>query len=247
MLQSQESRRHSKAGEERGGEADEGTEGWRWRSCLAGCAAIVLYEGGGTQGSASRTAVLLGFGSNNHKARISIWSFPNPPSLHLPPPTSPALMPPGFYLQLNSTIYTTKHVHLDIFLVWLFYHEKNRATISPVAVTHPMFSHQVEERKWAYDKRPVISTLYVILMDRFYLSHLSAAETKDIFLEDGKLLDRGKKPDPGAFLQTVSIYTRWPFQSGRHTIFAHLLNPLSSAPRRTALYSPSCRKRRQSL
>lgn len=70
-----------------------------------------------------------------------------------------------------------------------------------LAVTHLMFSHQVEKWKWVYDKRPVISTLYVILMDRFYLSHLSAAETKDIFLEDGKLLDRGKKPDSGAFFR----------------------------------------------
>lgn len=45
-------------------------------------------------------------------------------------------------------------------------------------------------------------------MDRFYLSHLSAAETKDIFLEDGKLLDRGKKPDSGAFFADyVNIHT----------------------------------------
>ena len=45
------------------------------------------------------------------------------------------------------------------------------------------------------------------------------------------------------FLQTMSIYIRWPFQSPRHTIFAHLLNPLSSARRCTALYSPWCRER----
>lgn len=45
-------------------------------------------------------------------------------------------------------------------------------------------------------------------MDRFYLSHLSAAETKDIFLEDGKLLDRGKKPDSGSFFaDCVNIHT----------------------------------------
>lgn len=45
-------------------------------------------------------------------------------------------------------------------------------------------------------------------MDRFYLSHLSAAETKDIFLQDGKLLDRGKKPDSGAvFADCVNIHT----------------------------------------
>lgn len=44
-------------------------------------------------------------------------------------------------------------------------------------------------------------------MDRFYLSHLSAAETKDIFLEDGKLLDRGKKPDSGAFFCRLCQYT----------------------------------------
>lgn len=46
-------------------------------------------------------------------------------------------------------------------------------------------------------------------MDRFYLSHLSAAETKDIFLQDGKLLDRGKKPDSCAFFfaDCVNIHT----------------------------------------
>lgn len=107
-----------------------------------------------------------------------------------------------------------------------------------------MFSHQVDRRKWAYDKRPVISTLYVILMDRFYLSHLSAAKTKDIFLEDGKLLVRGKKPNSDAFFCRLCQYTYdGLFQSARHMIFAHLLNPLSSAPRCTALHAPSCRKR----
>lgn len=79
-----------------------------------------------------------------------------------------------------------------------------------------MFSHQVGERKWAHDKSPLISTLYVILMDRFYLSHLSAAGSRDIFLEDGKLLDREKETRLRCLLlQTVSIYTRWPFQSAK--------------------------------
>lgn len=49
--------------------------------------------------------VLLGFGSNNHKARISTWSRADPPSPHLP--ASPALTPPGFYLHLYSTFDTT--------------------------------------------------------------------------------------------------------------------------------------------
>lgn len=203
-------------------------KGWRWGGCLAHCAAIVLNEGGGTQGSASRTAVLLGFGSNNQKARISTWSLPNPPSLQVPPLLLWSLQ--GFICTIPFTQQSI--VHLDTFILWQY--EKNRGS---VADTHPMFSHQVEERKWAYDKTPVISALYVILMDRFYLSHLSAAETKDIFLEDGKLLDRGKETRLWClFSQTVSIYIRWPFQSARHTIFAHLLNPLSSAPRCTALH-----------
>ncbi len=111
----------------------------------------------------------------------------------------------------------------------------------PLAITHAMFSHQVEKRKWAYDKSPVISTLYVIVMDRFYLSHLSAAETQDIFLEDGKLLDKGKKSDSGAFFaDCVNIHTMafFSWQDIRYLHICWIPCRLLSA----ALYLPSCSK-----
>lgn len=49
-------------------------------------------------------------------------------------------------------------------------------------------------------------------------------------------LTERKKPDSGAIFCRLCQYTRWYFQSGRHLIFAHLLKPLSCAPRSTALW-----------
>lgn len=73
-------------------------------------------------------------------------------------------------------------------------------------------------------------------MDGFYLSHLSAAETKNTFPEDGKLLKKGKKkPDSGAFFCRLCQYDglcSWQ----RHMIFAHLLNPLSCGQHCAAQY-----------
>lgn len=81
-------------------------------------------------------------------------------------------------------------------------------------------------------------------MDRFYLSHLSAAETKDIFLEDGKLLDGGKKPDSGAFFffaDCVNIRTM-AFSVGKTYDICTSAESLvvCCAPHGTVLHSPSC-------
>lgn len=161
MLWSQESRRHNKAGEERGGEVDEGTEGRRWGGCLADCAAIVLNGGGGTQGSASRTAVLLGFRSNNHKAQISTWSLPNPPSLHLPPLLLRTLQ--GFicalavpFTQQNACAF--KHIYTLALLLWEK-QDKHTTTqapwLSPIRCFHSKWKrgneHMIKDQWSAYN------------------------------------------------------------------------------------------------
>lgn len=104
---------------------------------MADCAAIVLNEGGGTQGSASQNAVLLGFGSNNQKARISTWRLPIPPSLHIPPlllsysnPSRVLFALDGFtggpgplsyqdslHRRLTMPPQTSKRVYFDIFVL----------------------------------------------------------------------------------------------------------------------------------
>lgn len=104
-----------------------------------------------------------------------------------------------------------------------------------IAVTLPTSSYREEN-----DKRPKIGDLHVLPQPdgRALFKSPVSGRGRRHFPRRWKTPRQGERnPTPlllfFLFLisQPVSIYIRWPFQSAGHTIFAHLLNPLSSATR----------------
>lgn len=147
MLRSQESRRRNEAGEERGVEVDEeGTE----MEEVVWPTALLLFSMEAEEHKAPRVGSCWDLGPAIKRHRYTHFLTLHRDTSHLS-----CSDPSGYHSHDHACAF--RHVcSLDLLREKP---GKHMTAEAPLAVTHPMFSHQVEERKWADDKRPVISTL----------------------------------------------------------------------------------------
>jgi len=116
---------------------------------------------------------------------------------------------------LFAPIYTTKRSDT----LWLF-HGREKVSESndhnaPVAVTHLMFSHRVEERKGAHDKRLVISIFCYSDGQILFKSPVSSCDLGHfpLKMENSSTGERNQTLVP--LSQTVSISIRWLISVGK--------------------------------
>lgn len=97
---------------------------------------------------------------------------------------------------------------------------KHMTAEAPLAVAHPMFSHQVEERKWADDKRPVIFMLLWWTDSIEVTCQQLRLRTFSLNMENSST--GGKKPDSSCHFCRLCQYTHDGFFSRQDIRYLHI-------------------------